>query len=229
MRAPCSPDYAAAEADLKLAEHRGQFGAMAALYMGAVHANRGTWRAEHGEDPLPDWKAAERAYTDSLAMWYHSDTLVRRGTLLANRGLYRDRGGEGDPLPDFAAAEKDFDAALEESSSRLARVWSRRAVLRANRALHVSKTGGDPIPDWAAAEKDYGEALARQPNDAMSFMGRGDVRWNRARFGAGRRDIAGARRDYGTAADDFEAAMAANPALKAALAETAAEARKLSR
>jgi serine/threonine-protein kinase len=117
---------------------------------GLVGVQRGLAAAARGDDPRPDFAAAEALLTHVLGL---DPEYVRawtaRGILKTERALYRSSRKE-DPSGDFDGAEADFSRALEIDKEH-AEGWLERGRLRAARR------------EVERAARDYEEALRLNP------------------------------------------------------------------
>lgn len=149
------------------------------LGRGDLKRNRGNERANRGENPLPDYQAAEEDYSEALRLnpesqegWNRRAT-VR--TLRANHLAIRDR----DPLPDYAAAEKDLDALAKLAPAfESPPIW--RSVIRVCRASYFASRGRDPLPEFARAVEDASAALRIHPPSKEAHKRRGIAYLERA-------------------------------------------------
>lgn len=141
----------------------------------ALRHERGSWRKDHGQDPLPDYAAAEADAARALAIDPGSaEAWMRRGLVRTQRAIYRIKIG-GDPREDLAGAEADLTAALERDDAHLAaRIW--RGNVRSHRGAWLARSGRDPEADFEAADRDLTEALRRAPDSADALMRRGRLR-----------------------------------------------------
>lgn len=102
-----------------------------------------------------------------------------RALMLAERALLRMESG-GDPLPDWRAAEAEYDA-IDRLLPGLREAVAGRGHLRSNRALYRIGRGEDPSEDFERAEADY-SAVMRDVSDADPLVWRAMVRFNRGSF-----------------------------------------------
>jgi tetratricopeptide (TPR) repeat protein/predicted Ser/Thr protein kinase len=153
-----------------------------------LRQSRGSWRKDHGLDPLPDYAAAEADLAEALAIDPGSaEAFARRGLVRTQTAVYRIKFG-GDPLADARGAEEDLSRAIELDPRRLL-AWTWRGNVRYHRGAWLARTGGDPAADYEAAERDFAEALRLDPRSS-------DVLMRRARLRAKRGDLEGAERDF---------------------------------
>lgn len=146
-----------------------------------VLRERANYRARHGDDPLPDFRAAEENLTQAAAMDRGSaEARLRRGLIRAFRAIYLMNRGQ-DPLGDLGEAEGDLSQAigLEERNGE---AWARRGFVRAHRGIHRLAAGEDPSRDFAEAEADFARAQALDPALAGLWMWRGYMRTHRGIF-----------------------------------------------
>jgi tetratricopeptide (TPR) repeat protein len=153
----------AAQADLEHALAVDPSATLAAEeWIGEVQAYRGLQALRRGQPADAHFAAAEARYTRGDIPgndgWVH----LHRGTMRTWRGIERGRAG-GDPLPSWAAAEKDLDHAVEVFP-RYTDPLVRRGVLRLERARHLGdkrerERGLADLRRALAQEPDHREAL----------------------------------------------------------------------
>jgi tetratricopeptide (TPR) repeat protein len=140
-------------------------------------------RASRGEDPLPDFAAAEADLTAALAIndQYRS-AWSERGHIRVTRAVYLMSVGK-DPTADFAAAEQDFREALARAGKPHAATLRRRAMVGANRGRHRESLGESPLADYASAERDLDDSVRLEPDSSFAaWAERGALRVRRGRF-----------------------------------------------
>jgi len=155
--------YARAEEDLaeilRLAP-RGfpQTRAEAFGHRGVIRTHRGIFRQNRGEDPTPDFDAAEKDL-DEIVLLDAENRQVwwRRAAVRIRRGMWRMERG-GDPLADFSAAEADLAEALRRTPARPV-LWNELGYLRTQKGLHQMSREEDPRPEFRAAEEGLTEAI----------------------------------------------------------------------
>ncbi|HEX7896128.1 MAG TPA: protein kinase [Planctomycetota bacterium] len=142
------------------------------LGRGDLKRNRGNERANRGENPLPDYQAAEEDYGEALRLNAESqEGWLRRATvrtLRANHRAIRDQ----DPLPDYAAAETDLDALAKLAPAfESPPIW--RSVVRVCRGSFLASRGRDPLPEFTRAVEDASAAIALHPPTKEAHKRRG--------------------------------------------------------
>jgi tetratricopeptide (TPR) repeat protein/tRNA A-37 threonylcarbamoyl transferase component Bud32 len=174
------------------------------LGRGDVRHLRARYRMGRGQDPLPDFAAAEEDMTAALKV---SDTYrqawMERGHVRVTRAIFLMKRGR-DPSADFAAAEADLNEALLRGAGSNAATLRRRALTHLHRGVYRASRGEDPRPDFAAAQKDLDEALRIAPRVVAPWELRGNLATHRGAYRAGRggdpsEDFARAEQDLGEA------------------------------
>jgi tetratricopeptide (TPR) repeat protein/predicted Ser/Thr protein kinase len=100
-----------------------------------------------------------------------------RGSRRRHRGL--------DPMPDYAAAEKDFTDALAIDPTS-ARAWQWRCQVRVYHGIWALETDQDPSDALAAALADGTKAIELQPSFSANWLWRGNARFYLGFWKAGR-------------------------------------------
>jgi len=146
-----------------------------------VRRERAAIRTNRGEDPLPDYSAAEEDLTRAISLDRRSaEAWTRRGIILATRAIFRMTRGE-DPFPDLAQAEDDFARAMELRDPH-PEARARRGFIRSHRGIHRANVGEDPSADFALAEEDFARAAREDPGVDGVFMWWGFMRMHAGIF-----------------------------------------------
>ncbi len=142
------------------------------LHRAAALRDRANGRYHLGEDPRPDYLAAESDYDAVLALApANPEPWIGRGTVRWQIGSREDEVGE-DPLPRYAGAGADLDEAVRLDPASVD-AWFQRGQMRFRVAMHRSSRGEDPEPDFAAAEADLTRAVELDPLHADAWLERG--------------------------------------------------------
>jgi tetratricopeptide (TPR) repeat protein len=128
--------------------------------MGMLRTYQGMWRLGQGEDPGPEFDAAEEILTASLeqasadftAPYYHA-------SLRIERALHRMRGGK-DPMDDLAAAEGDITSYTDLPAPQ-PKFLRMQGFLKTLRGMHRRRNGLDASADFDSAEEDFARAMAQ--------------------------------------------------------------------
>jgi tetratricopeptide (TPR) repeat protein len=174
--------------------------------LGETRYARAEWRMILGQDPMPDFAAAEEAFSEALRLDEAPAFPWRwRGRVRAMRAVYHIGRGE-DPLRDLEAAERDFDEGLQrEPAYWYGDLWRRRGAVRTTRALWRTNQGEDPQRDFEAAEQDFAEALKIGEPEKETWNERGALRIRRGIFRMSEGNDP--RKDFGEAERDFTQAL----------------------
>jgi tetratricopeptide (TPR) repeat protein len=143
---------------------------------------RGSWRKDHGLDPLPDYAAAEEDLTRAIEAG-SVEARSRRGLVRTQRAVYRIKVKQ-DPTEDARGAEEDLSIAIERDPRSL-RAWTWRGNVRYHRGAWSGSRA-----DFEAAEYDFAEALRIEPRSADVLMRRGRLRARWGRFDEAEADFA---------------------------------------
>ncbi len=150
-----------------------------------VRRERAHHRMNRGDDPLPDYAAAEEDLSRAASLDPSSvEAPVRRGIIRSQRALYRMNRGD-DAFLDLAHAEEDFARALEREPGH-AEAVARRGFVRSHRGYHRMARGEDPLADFGGAEEDFARAERLDRGTDGLFMWRAYMRLHR---GLWRREV----------------------------------------
>jgi tetratricopeptide (TPR) repeat protein len=153
----------AAQGDLEQALRLDPAAALATdVWMGEVQAYRGLQALRRGQPAEAHFAAAEASYNRGDTPGNDGWVQLHRGTMCTWRGIERARAG-GDPLPVWAAAEKDLDHAVQ-TFPRYTDPLVRRGILHLERARHLGdrrerERGLADLRRALAQEPDHREAL----------------------------------------------------------------------
>jgi len=172
------------------------------LGRGELRWNRGSRRRHRGLDPMPDYGAAEKDFSDALRLdpksaraWqWRCQARIYHGIWLIETG--------GDPTAALEGAISDGDQAVEIQPSFSAN-WLWRGNARFYLGFWKAGRGRDPIADFEAGEHDLSEAVARAVEPSTELRWRGRLRAQHAAT------LSRAGRDAGALFDAAEADFAA--------------------
>jgi len=169
---------------------------------GEMRWNRGSRKRHRGLDPMPDYAAAEKDFTDALALDPSSARAWQwRCQVRVYHGIWALETDQ-DPSEALAAAIADGTKAIELQPS-----FSGNRLWRGNARFYLGfwKAGRnrDPLADFEAGEKDLSEAVARATEPSNEYRWRGRLR---AQYGAA---LARAGRDASAWFDQAEKDFAA--------------------
>lgn len=153
-------------------------GLLAHLFARAsLRHERGSFRKDHGQDPLPDYAGAEEDLTRAIGIDPDSaEARMRRGLVRTQRVVHKLKVG-ADAKEDGAAALGDLSKAVELDPAFVS-AW----IWRGNVRFHLG--------DHEASERDFGEALRLAPGSADVLMRRGRLRSVCGRHEEAERDFA---------------------------------------
>jgi eukaryotic-like serine/threonine-protein kinase len=152
------------------------------------------------------YRAEEESYTRGLLLDQgFVPYLFRRGQLRMSRGHYFAEHGR-DPSPDFAAAEKDLNEALEKDAASFD-LRLRRAQNRTFRGVYERPPVSEPLEQFRLAEDDL-QILTRgpfHPQQPSAWRGLGYVRLLRGNYllSQGRDPVP----DFSAAREDVETSL----------------------
>jgi tetratricopeptide (TPR) repeat protein len=129
------------------------------------------------------YRVEEESYTQGLLRDQgFVPYLFRRGALRVSRGHYFAEHGR-DPSPDFAAAEKDLNDALEKDPTSFD-IRLRRGQNRTFRGVYERPPASDPLEHFRLAEAEYQELTLRsaEPRLPEAWRGLGGVRFHRGEY-----------------------------------------------
>lgn len=173
--------------------------------LGEMNWNRGSRRRHRGLDPMPDYTAAEKSFTDAMAL---DPTSARawqwRCQVRVYHGIWALETDQ-DPSEALAAAIADGTKAIDLQPT-FSGNWLWRGNARFYLGYWKAGRGRDPLADFEAGEKDLTEAVTRATEPSNENRWRGRLR---AQYGAA---LARAGRDpwtwFDRAEQDFEAVVA---------------------
>jgi tetratricopeptide (TPR) repeat protein/predicted Ser/Thr protein kinase len=170
--------------------------------LGEMQWSRGSRRRHRGLDPMPDYTAAEKTFTEAMTIAPSSARAWQwRCQVRTYQGIWA-LETDRDPSEVLAAAIADGTKAIELQPS-----FSGNWIWRGNARFYLGfwKAGRnrDPLADFEAGEKDLTEAITRATEPSNEYRWRGRLR---AQYGAA---LARAGRDASSWFDrsekDFEA------------------------
>jgi tetratricopeptide (TPR) repeat protein/tRNA A-37 threonylcarbamoyl transferase component Bud32 len=206
-------DLKSAETDLAQARALAPNAAETRMWQGILRVRVGHFREAQKQDPSAEYAAGEALLSEVLGIKTdYARALMWRGIARMGQGTHTAAGG-GDPSGEFESARKDLTRALQLNVG-FTEAWLWRGILAARRGLHRSSQGGDPEAEFAASEEDLTRALALDPGFAEAWVERGSVRSERALVRERKGGAPEAMKAHASAAEDWQAALHINPALK---------------
>jgi tetratricopeptide (TPR) repeat protein/predicted Ser/Thr protein kinase len=169
--------------------------------LGEMYWNRGSRRRHRGLDPTSDYRAAEQAFADAIALGPTSARAYQwRCQVRIYQGIWLLETDQ-DPTEIMAKALQDGSKSIELQPS-FSGNWMWRGNAHFYRGFWKAGKSRDPIGDFEAAEKDLSDAVLRatEPSNERRWRGR-----NRAQYGAA---LARAGRDASAWFDQAEADFA---------------------
>jgi len=165
--------------------------------LGEMRWSRGSRRRHRGLDPMPDYVAAEKAFTDAMALDATSARAWQwRCQVRVYHGIWALETDQ-DPSEALAAAIADGTKAIELQPS-FSGNWLWRGNARFYLGFWKAGKNRDPLADFEAGEKDLTEAVTRATEPSNEYRWRGRLR---AQYGAA---LARAGRDASSWFDQAE-------------------------